>query len=132
MKIKKIIAIGLMLSILLSINACAYASPEPDIVAPEPDIVGTARSWIRLGKESDSLPKRADWTSMNGLVDMLWGAGIFAVLIAGTILGIKYMLASVEEKANIKESMKPYIIGSIIILGALSIWKLCISVLQTM
>lgn len=124
MKIKKIIAIGLMLSILLSINACAYASPEPDIV-------GTARSWIRLGKESDSLPK-ADWTSLNGLVNMLWGVGIFAVLIAGTILGIKYMLSSVEEKASIKESMRPYIIGSVIILGALSIWKLCISVFQTM
>lgn len=127
MRIKKIIVIGLMLSILLSINVCTYAS-----AAPESDIIGTANEWIRLGKESDSLPKRADWTSMNGLVDMLWGAGIFAVLIAGTILGIKYMLASVEEKANIKESMKPYIIGSIIILGALSIWKLCISVLQTM
>ncbi len=127
MRIKKIIVIGLMLSILLSINVCTYASAEP-----KSDIIGTAKEWIRLGKESDSLPKRADWTSMNGLVDMLWGAGIFAVLIAGTILGIKYMLASVEEKANIKESMKPYIIGSIIILGALSIWKLCISVLQTM
>lgn len=124
MKIKKIIAIGLMLSILLSINACAYASPEPDIV-------GTAKEWIRLGKESDSLPK-ADWTSLNGLVNMLWGVGIFAVLIAGTILGIKYMLSSVEEKASIKESMRPYIIGSVIILGALSIWKLCISVFQTM
>ena len=124
MKIKKIIAIGLMLSMLLSINACAYASPEPDIV-------GTAKEWIRLGKESDSLPK-ADWTSLKGLVNMLWGVGIFAVLIAGTILGIKYMLSSVEEKASIKESMRPYIIGSVIILGALSIWRLCISVFQTM
>ena len=37
--------------------------------------------------------------------------------------GIKYMFASIEEKASMKESLWPFIIGSVIILGALTIWK---------
>ena len=45
-------------------------------------------------------------------------------------MGIKYMFASLEEKASIKESLKPYIIGSVIIIGALGIWQLLVEFLN--
>jgi len=37
------------------------------------------------------------------------------------ILGIKYMMGSVEEKASYKKSMIPYIIGAILLFGAVNI-----------
>ena len=37
------------------------------------------------------------------------------------ILGIKYMLGSVEEKASYKKSMMPYLIGSVLIFGAVNV-----------
>ena len=120
MKIKLII--GIILIVLLVFNTTyTYAA----------DIMKTAKDWLELGKNSEDIPKRTDWTSLNGLANILWGAGIFITFIAGVILGIKYMFASVEEQANIKESTKPYVIGGIIILGALSIWKFLIVFLDT-
>ena len=71
-----------------------------------------------------------DWTPFNDLAGILWGVGIFTVLIIGTVLGIKYMFASVEEKASIKETIQPYIIGTVIILGALGIWKFLVDFLD--
>ena len=41
--------------------------------------------------------------------------GTVLSIIILIILGIKFMLGSVEEKANMKESLKPYIIGVIIL-----------------
>ena len=35
-----------------------------------------------------------------------------------------------EEKASIKENLKPYIVGSIIIIGALGIWQLLVELLD--
>lgn len=130
MIIRKIIIIILAVIIFFNINTYVYATSNK-FADPNPDIIGTAKNWITMG-ENGNVVQKPKWTDFNGLADMLWGAGIFVILIAGTILGIKYMLSSVEEKASIKESMTPYIIGSIIILGALSIWKLCISIASSM
>ena len=44
------------------------------------------------------------------------------------VLGIKFMAASAEDKAKIKESMIPYVVGCIVIYGAFFIWKLAIMV----
>ena len=93
------------------------------------DIIQTAMNWLNLGK-IESQKRQSDWTSFNDLAGILWGIGIFTVLIVGTVLGIKYMFASIEEKASIKESLKPFIIGTIIILGALGIWKFMVEFLD--
>lgn len=119
---RKKLIIGIILIVLLVFNATpTYAA----------DIMDTAKNWLELGRTGKDVPKRTDWSDLNGLVNILWGAGIFITLITGTILGIKYMFASLEEQANIKESAKPYIIGTIIIMGALSIWKFLIVFLDT-
>lgn len=47
------------------------------------------------------------------------GVGVSVIVLA--IIGIKYMVGSVEEKAKYKENMKPYIIGIIFLAGATSI-----------
>ena len=49
-----------------------------------------------------------------------------AVIIAG-ILGIKFMVGSVEEKAQIKDALVPFIIGCIVVFGAFGIWKISIN-----
>ena len=36
---------------------------------------------------------------------------------------------SVEEKANIKEVLVPYVVGCIVIFGAFAIWKLIVTIL---
>ena len=47
--------------------------------------------------------------------------GSIVSVIVIIVLGIKYMLGSVEEKANYKSSMLPYLIGAVLVFAASSI-----------
>ena len=63
--------------------------------------------------------------------NILVSLGTIIVVVVGGILGIKYMAASAEDKANIKETMTPYILGAIVIFGAFGIWKMVTTVLTS-
>ena len=54
---------------------------------------------------------------------------IIAVII-GMILGIKYMLATSEERADIKQTLPAYIVSCVVVFGAFTIWKLIITLVQ--
>lgn len=47
--------------------------------------------------------------------------GVVVAVVILMVLGIKYMMGSAEEKAEYKKTMLPYIIGAILIFGAVSI-----------
>ena len=51
----------------------------------------------------------------------LVGSGISVIVV--TYLGIKYIIASVEEKAEIKKQAIPIVIGCILLFGALQLMK---------
>lgn len=52
------------------------------------------------------------------------------MFIVGTILGIQFMIASAEEKAKVKETLVPYIVGCIVIFGAFTIWSIVVNLGQ--
>ena len=54
--------------------------------------------------------------------------GVIVTIAVGGVMGINFMLASAEEKAKLKESMVPYVVGSILIFGAFGIWKMFINI----
>lgn len=64
------------------------------------------------------------------LIDFLWSLGLLTIFISTIILGVKYMLVSPAEKSKMKQATAPYIIGVVIIFGALTIWKFIIVVLD--
>lgn len=71
----------------------------------------------------------------NGLKDLsqfvsgtLLTIAIGVTLLTGTIMGIKFITQSVEDKAKIKESMVPWVIGIIVSFGAFTIWEVAVNV----
>lgn len=95
---------------------------------PDSDFKKQADDWLNLVKrEGEGDSTRGNWSNFSDLAGILWGAGVVIVFVCGVILGIKYMFSSADEKANIKESLPPYIIGTVIILGALSIWAFLVN-----
>lgn len=60
--------------------------------------------------------------------NMLLVIGIVVAVIIGAILGIKFILGSVGEKAKIQEQLVPYIIGCFVVFGAFGIWKVGINI----
>lgn len=59
----------------------------------------------------------------NTVYNILLGIGIIIAVVIGTLLGVQYMTSAAEDKAQIKESMIPFIIGCIVVFGAFAIWK---------
>lgn len=53
----------------------------------------------------------------NDLIGPIQLIGSVVSVIAIIIIGIRYMLGSVEEKAQYKETMMPYLIGAVLVFG---------------
>jgi len=76
---------------------------------------------------------QADLQYISNLVfNILLTIGIIAAVIVGLVLGMKFAMASVEQKAQIKESLIPYVVGCAVIFGAFGIWKLVLTILNSL
>ncbi len=54
-------------------------------------------------------------TKAEGIIGIIRTIGVVASVVALMGIGIKYMMASLEERAQYKETMKPYIIGAFLV-----------------
>lgn len=104
-KIISTLAIALVLVAVLSqtILATDYAGTISGLDEGEPADLGSVKT-----------------TSANILATIRNVAAIAAVFVI-TILGIKYMMGSVEEKAGYKKSFIPLIVGIVVIVAATTI-----------
>lgn len=59
----------------------------------------------------------------NKILGIVQIVGTIASIVTLIILGIKYMTGSVEEKAEYKKTLMPYLIGAVFVLGATNITK---------
>ena len=57
----------------------------------------------------------------NSVITILTTTGSVLSVIVLIILGLKYMMGSIEEKAEYKKSMMPYIIGAALVFAASTI-----------
>lgn len=64
------------------------------------------------------------------IYNTLTSIGMIVAVIVGMILGITYMMTGAVDKAKVKESIMPYLLGCIVIFGAFGIWKLVINVMN--
>lgn len=122
-KICKIVTIFLIILSLYSITLNVYANNL--------DIWGMGQEFLNKGStalngvDSDNIYK-----SFSEIIDFLWGVGLLIVFVSTVVLGIKYMLVNPDEKSRIKQATTPYIIGVVIIFGAVTVWKLVIDILE--
>lgn len=83
----------------------------------------------RANREDGAFSIEALKDFSNTYYNILLAIGIVASVIVGMILGIKLMLASPGEKAEVKQYIIPYIVGCVIVFGGFIIWKLAVTLL---
>lgn len=54
----------------------------------------------------------------NNVIGVLKVVGAAIAVIVLLIMGIKYLMASVEEKADFKKAMIPYVVGALLVFAA--------------
>lgn len=103
---KIIISIALMIMIIFILTNNVFATTlKPHEWNPNPTIKEDGKFFLMAG-------------SVLGWIQFI---GIIVSVLALAIIGIKYMLGSVEEKSEYKKTMWPYIIGCFMLMGICAI-----------
>lgn len=94
-------------------------------------VIDAGDSFIKEGKKQpQAIQDSQIKTVSDQIYNILLAVGTVIAVIVGAILGIQFMVGSMDEKAKVKESLIPFVIGCIIIFGAFGIWKLIATILQ--
>lgn len=121
---KKIILF--MILLICIINIYTYVQADTSIK----NAISGADSFISAGQSSNTIA--VDKVELKGASDSIFNillfAGIVIAVVLSSILGIKFMIGSVEEKAQVKETLIPFVIGCIVVFGAFTIWKIFVTI----
>ena len=129
-KYEKIVNIILM-ALLISTFLVIFAPVTQAAGGNTGDIVSEAGEFINVGKNENSpINENALKTGSSTLYNVLLAIGIAVALIWGLVLGVQFVTGSLEDKADIKKGLIPYIIGCVINFGAFGIWRLVINLLE--
>ena len=110
-KTMKIISALMIVLMLVSFAAPVFAETKIDTVTINPT--------YQSSSETDA--------KFNNVLGMIKYLGIFLAVGILMFMGIKYMLGSVEEKAEYKKTMIPLVVGVVLLFAAAAI----IQIIQT-
>ena len=111
---KRLICFFVIFLIILLISQTAFAVTTSEIFDNE--------DLKNVGKPSSTMSTSGGvFGAINTVIGLLQIAGTGISVLIVTILGIKYILASVGEKAEIKKQAVPIVIGAILLFGAVNI-----------
>lgn len=97
------------------------------------DVITGGDDFIDAGTKKDDFFKEGNLqTTSKAVVNMLTVIGMCVAVVYTAILGIKFMIGSVEEKAQVKDALVPFVIGCVVIFGAFGIWSIVVNVLNNL
>lgn len=94
------------------------------------NIIQGADGFITNGSSSDMIAGDKIKNLSDIIYNVLLILGTVIAVIVGSVLGIQFITGSVEQKAKVKDSLIPFVIGCGVIFGAFGIWKLVITILR--
>ena len=93
------------------------------------DVITGGDKFLSSGKNGNT---RIDKTELQNTSTMIYNIlliiGMCIAVIVAAILGIKFMIGSVEEKAQVKDALIPFVIGCIVVFGAFGFWKIFVTI----
>lgn len=102
----------------------AYAASTVD------EVISGADSFITAANDASTMDTAELKETSNFLYNLFLGFGIIVAVIVGSIIGIQYMLGSIEERAELKKALVGYVASCTVIFGAFGIWKLAVNMLS--
>lgn len=97
------------------------------------DVMNNGNSFLNAGSESSTMIDQNDLKSLSNFISgVLLAIAIGITVITGAIMGLNFITQSIEEKAKVKESMVPWVIGIIVSFGAFTIWEVAVNLFQSL
>lgn len=112
----KILIVTLMLLIISSLI--------PIKVNAVSDMFQSADDFLAAGSSPTTVIDETKLQSTSGTIyKWLMIIAICVAVIIGAVIGVQFIVGSVEGKAKIQEALLPYIVGCIVVFGSFFIWK---------
>ncbi len=92
------------------------------------DAINPANYQDKIGNVTNATSLRDMGNIIIGIIQFVGSA---VSVIALIVIGIKYMMGSLEEKAQYKETMKPYIIGAFLVFGVSNLIGIIASIAES-
>lgn len=124
---KKVIGIFVIFMLLIfCINVTnTYASSLGDVISGGKSFIDSSSGNVEI--DTSKLQNTS-----NSVYNILLMISFIVVAVVGIILGMKYMMAGVDEKADVKKSLVVFFIGCIVVYGSFGIWKALVTALNTL
>lgn len=94
------------------------------------NIMSGADDFLTKGNTTSVISESTLEETSDFIYNMLLAICMVVAVVVGLVLGIKYMTATSEEKAGIKETLVPYVVACAITFGAFTIWRIVINIIQ--
>ena len=114
----------LVIAILVVLNLPIYSRANS-----LDEIMTNADNFLKTENSSVVTPSQEGIKNMSKTVsNVLLTIALGVTLISAVVMAIQFAFQSIEKKAQIKESMVPWVIGIFISFGAFGIWNITMSV----
>ena len=127
---KRSLSFKLILTLLITF--CIFSLMIPKTYALG-NIISSADNFIQDGKGQTSVGLKDDVIQdmSSTIYNVIFILGIVIAVVWGLIIAIKFVTGSVEEKAEVKKTLIPYVAGCVVLFGAFTIWKVVVTILQS-
>lgn len=129
---KKSLSFKLILTLLMTF--CIFSLMIPKTYALG-DIISSADKFTNMGETKVNAGGGLDQDPIKDMSNIIFNVifilGIVIAVIWGLVIAIKFITGSVEEKAEVKKTLIPYVAGCVVLFGAFTIWKIVLTILQS-
>lgn len=92
------------------------------------NIMSSGKDFLDSADRDTPLDESKLGETSNYIYNILFVIAVVIAFAIGIIIGIQFIVGTVDDKAKVKETLVPYIIGVIVIFGAFGIWKFAMNV----
>lgn len=120
-----IVALIIALITIFSLTNFSYAAKVTEDRKQTIDgLISGADNFINSADTNNTIDKGSLKSTIDLIYNILLAIGLIVAVTAGAVLGVQFMTASADGKAEVKEKLIPYTVGCTVIFGAFGIWKL--------
>lgn len=114
--------------ILLIVMLCTLCCQPIYATHTGDEMITEADGFIKKGSEG-TFDTTIMKDGISNLFNILVVLSLAIATVLAAILGIKFLVGSVEQQAEVKKALVPFIAGCIVAFGAFAIWKLVLTLI---
>lgn len=125
----KIVFKRIVLLIILIMLAFAICQTNKTYASSVDDIMSSGKNFIASGEgQNNPIDQNALRETSTYIYNTLFVIAVVIAFAIGMIIGIQFIIGTVDDKAKVKETLVPYVVGVFIIFSAFGIWRIAMKI----